>query len=36
MSKAFLTLKKESRRIYTYGPLIHNPQVVKLLSEKGI
>jgi 4-hydroxy-3-methylbut-2-enyl diphosphate reductase len=36
MSKAFLTLKKESGQIYTYGPLIHNPQVVKLLSEKGV
>lgn len=22
--------------IYTYGPLIHNPQVLKLLAEKGI
>jgi (E)-4-hydroxy-3-methyl-but-2-enyl pyrophosphate reductase len=36
MSKAFLTLKRESGRIYTYGPLIHNPQVVKILSEKGV
>jgi len=36
MSKAFLTLKKESGPIYTYGPLIHNPQVVRLLSEKGV
>lgn len=36
MSKAFLTLKKESGQIYTFGPLIHNPQVVKLLSEKGV
>ena len=22
--------------IYTYGPLIHNPQVLDLLDEKGI
>jgi (E)-4-hydroxy-3-methyl-but-2-enyl pyrophosphate reductase len=36
MSKAFLTLKKERRPIYTYGPLIHNPQVVRLLTEKGV
>jgi (E)-4-hydroxy-3-methyl-but-2-enyl pyrophosphate reductase len=36
MSKAFLTLKKEKGPIYTYGPLIHNPQVVRLLSEKGV
>ena len=36
MSKAFLTLKKERGPIYTYGPLIHNPQVVKLLTEKGV
>lgn len=36
MSKAFLTLKREKGPIYTYGPLIHNPQVVRLLSEKGV
>ncbi|HDG67559.1 MAG TPA: 4-hydroxy-3-methylbut-2-enyl diphosphate reductase, partial [candidate division Zixibacteria bacterium] len=24
------------RRIFTYGPLIHNPQTVKMLEEKGI
>ena len=27
---------KEERRIYTYGPLIHNPQVLALLEERGI
>ena len=23
-------------KIYTYGPLIHNPQVLELLKERGI
>ena len=27
---------KHSKPIYTYGPLIHNPQVLDLLDEKGI
>lgn len=27
---------KQKSPIYTYGPLIHNPQVLKLLEEKGI
>jgi len=27
---------KHSKPIYTYGPLIHNPQVLDLLNEKGI
>ena len=25
-----------SRRIYTYGPLIHNPQTIELLKSRGI
>lgn len=28
--------KKSSGPIYTYGPLIHNPQVIKLLAKKDI
>jgi 4-hydroxy-3-methylbut-2-enyl diphosphate reductase len=31
-----LTQKDELRPIYTYGPLVHNPQVKRLLEEKGI
>jgi len=34
-----ITLKAADRgesKIYTYGPLIHNPQVIELLKEKGI
>ena len=27
---------KHEGPIYTYGPLIHNPQVLDLLAEKGI
>lgn len=27
---------KGSEEVYTYGPLIHNPQAVEFLSEKGI
>ena len=27
---------KSREPIYTYGPLIHNPQVLDLLKEKGI
>lgn len=26
----------ETRRIYTYGPLIHNPQTIELLKNRGI
>jgi 4-hydroxy-3-methylbut-2-enyl diphosphate reductase len=26
----------ETRRIYTYGPLIHNPQTIELLKSRGI
>jgi len=28
--------KREKEPIYTYGPLIHNPQVLAILKEKGI
>ncbi|HET6490055.1 MAG TPA: hypothetical protein VFG28_09850, partial [Syntrophales bacterium] len=27
---------KGDRRIFTYGPLIHNPQTVELLKKRGI
>lgn len=30
------TLKREKERIYTFGNLIHNPQVVKKLTKQGI
>ncbi|MGM0607522.1 MAG: 4-hydroxy-3-methylbut-2-enyl diphosphate reductase [Candidatus Muiribacteriota bacterium] len=33
---AFDTLNKFKKNIYTLGPLIHNPLVVKALEEKGI
>lgn len=28
--------KKGDEKLYTYGPLIHNPQAVKTLEEKGV
>ena len=28
--------EKRKGPIFTYGPLIHNPQVVRLLTEKGV
>ncbi|NLN59309.1 MAG: 4-hydroxy-3-methylbut-2-enyl diphosphate reductase [Deltaproteobacteria bacterium] len=28
--------KGDQRRIYTYGPLIHNPQTVELLRKRGV
>jgi len=34
-----MTLEAAMRKdgpIYTYGPLIHNPQVLELLGEKGV
>jgi 4-hydroxy-3-methylbut-2-enyl diphosphate reductase len=31
-----LAQHKGDRRIYTYGPLIHNPQTVELLRKRGI
>ncbi len=30
------TLEKSGHRIYTLGPLIHNPQVVEFLEKKGV
>ena len=30
------TNRKGERPIYTYGPLIHNPQVLNIFEEKGI
>ena len=31
-----LAQKKRSSKIYTYGPLIHNPQTVEILEKRGI
>ena len=37
MEKAYEQIKSSTgKKIYTYGPLIHNNQVVKELNEKGI
>ncbi|MBR5579349.1 MAG: 4-hydroxy-3-methylbut-2-enyl diphosphate reductase [Lachnospiraceae bacterium] len=37
MEKAYEQIeKKEEKKIYSFGPLIHNDQVVKELGEKGI
>ncbi len=33
---AIKTVKKSKVPVYTYGPIIHNPQVVKQLAEQGI
>src|SRR5512142_587877 len=29
-------INENQTKIYTYGPLIHNPQVLELLKERGI
>ncbi len=31
-----LTRHRGDRNVYTYGPLIHNPQTVELLKERGV
>ena len=31
-----LIRRRPEGRIYTYGPLIHNPQVLDLLKERGV
>jgi 4-hydroxy-3-methylbut-2-enyl diphosphate reductase len=33
---AFEIARKNKGRVYTYGPIIHNPQVVGKLSEQGV
>lgn len=33
---AFAMAEKEQEGIYTFGPIIHNPQVIEKLREKGI
>ena len=33
---AFDASNRTNDPIYTYGPLIHNPQVMNILAEKGI
>jgi (E)-4-hydroxy-3-methyl-but-2-enyl pyrophosphate reductase len=35
VSKVLKELEKKGNRIYTLGPLVHNPQVVAMLEEKG-
>ncbi len=36
VNKAFITLRHNQGPIYTYGPLIHNPQVISLLERRGV
>ncbi len=36
MEMVLTALNRKPERIYTYGPLIHNPQVLHLLEERGI
>jgi (E)-4-hydroxy-3-methyl-but-2-enyl pyrophosphate reductase len=36
VDKALDASRKKDGPIYTYGPLIHNPQVLEILEEKGI
>jgi small subunit ribosomal protein S1 len=33
---AYKTMKNSNTPVYTYGPIIHNPQVVDELKEKGV
>jgi 4-hydroxy-3-methylbut-2-enyl diphosphate reductase len=36
MELALTSLNKSEKPIYSYGPLIHNPQVMQLLQKRGI
>jgi len=36
MEMVFNAIDRNPGKIYTYGPLIHNPQVLELLEERGI
>lgn len=36
VNKAFITLRHNRGPIYTYGPLIHNPQVIRILERRGV
>jgi 4-hydroxy-3-methylbut-2-enyl diphosphate reductase len=36
ISKVLKALEKNGEKIYTLGPLVHNPQVVATLEEKGV
>jgi 4-hydroxy-3-methylbut-2-enyl diphosphate reductase len=36
MELALTSLSQNEKPIYTYGPLIHNPQVLQLLQKRGI
>jgi 4-hydroxy-3-methylbut-2-enyl diphosphate reductase len=33
---AFQIANEKRKGVYTLGPIIHNPQVVEMLKEKGI
>ena len=35
VDKVYEQTKTEGKKIYTYGPIIHNEEVVKDLEEKG-
>ncbi len=36
MEAVYQQLKKPDNKVYTYGPIIHNPQVVEELKAKGV
>ena len=36
MELVLRAINQKAGKIYTYGPLIHNPQVLGLLEERGI
>ena len=36
MQMALEAAMKKNGPIYTYGPLIHNPQVLEILERKGV
>ena len=36
IDRTFAIADKQSEGIYTFGPLIHNPQVIERLKEKGV
>ncbi len=36
MEMVLRAINENHAKIYTYGPLIHNPQVMDLLKERGI
>ena len=36
LEMVFKAISENQTKIYTYGPLIHNPQVLDLMKERGI